>query len=294
MKKKILAAVIIATMTLSGLCPAGLNIVPVLAKTEDTEAAVSGTWYSNIWGTPAVMTLGEDQSFSIKYDNTDNKELSGEWKIKDGQIIVNEGTDDDLLIDYDDKKETLTTQSNGEEFVFTRDEENSKKKTVAVDKKAKESDFTGIWKASKVDTDTVLAPADIFGVNGLFLSVKDQKIGLYMDIDNTDGIIDISDLSSDFTDGTLSFVIGGGTMDEAAESISDNESGEYQDMSCTAQMLEDGTMRLTFSDSNSVRFIMEKSTEKEMNTAKKAAAEESEGQEKSEESNSDKNNKEEK
>lgn len=287
MKKKILAAVITATMTLSGACPAGLNIVPVLAKTEDTEAAVSGTWYGNIWGTPAVMTLGEEQSFSIKYDNKDNTELSGEWKIKDGQIIVNEGTDDDLLIDYDEKKETLTTQ-NGEEFVFTRDEENSKKKNVAVDKKAKESDFTGIWKASKVDTDTVLAPADIFGVNGLFLSVKNQKIGLYMDIDNTNGIIDISDLSSDFTDGTLSFVIGGGTMDEAAESISDNENGEYQDMSCTAQMLEDGTMRLTFSDSNSVRFIMEKSTEKEMKTAKKAAAE------KTEESNSDKNNKEEK
>lgn len=294
MKKKILAAVITATMTLSGACPAGLNIVPVLAKTEDTEAAVSGTWYGNIWGTPAVMTLGEEQSFSIKYDNKDNTELSGEWKIKDGQIIVNEGTDDDLLIDYDEKKETLTTQSNGEEFVFTRDEENSKKKNVAVDKKAKESDFTGIWKASKVDTDTVLAPADIFGVNGLFLSVKNQKIGLYMDIDNTDGIIDISDLSSDFTDGTLSFVIGGGTMDEAAESISDNENGEYQDMSCTAQMLEDGTMRLTFSDSNSVRFIMEKSTEKEMKTAKKAAAEEIEVQEKSEENNSDKNSKEEK
>lgn len=294
MKKKILAAVMAAIMTLSGVGPAGLNIVPVAAKAEVTEAAVSGTWYGNIWGTPAVMTLGKDQSFSIKYDNKDNTELSGEWKIKDSQIIVNEGTDDDLLIDYDEKKETLTTQSNGEEFVFTRDEENSKKKTVAVNKKAKESDFTGIWKASKVDTDTVLAPADIFGVNGLFLSVKDQKVGLYMDIDNTDGIIDISDLSSDFSDGTVSFVIGGGSMVKAAESILDNESSEYQDMSCTAQMLEDGTMKLTFSDSNSVRFIMEKSTEKEMKAAKKAAAEKTENQEKTEESNSDKNNKEEK
>ena len=294
MKKKILAAVITATMTLSGVCPAGLNIVPVLAKTEDTETAVSGTWYGNIWGTPAVMTLGEDQSFSIKYDNKDNTELSGEWKMKDGQIIVNEGTDDDLLIDYDEKKETLTTQSNGEEFVFTRDEENFKKKTVAVDKKSKEPDIAGVWKASKVDTDTVLAPADIFGVNGLFLTVNDQKVGLYMDIDNTDGIIDISDLSSDFSDGTLSFVIGGGSMVEAAESILDNESGEYQDINCTAQMLEDGTMKLTFSDSTSVRFIMEKSTEKEMKDAKKAAAEKTEDQEKSEESNSDKNNKEEK
>lgn len=294
MKKKILAAVIAATMTFSGVCPVGLNIVPVAAKTEDTETAVAGTWYGNIWGTPAVMTLGKDQSFSIKYDNEDNTELSGEWKMKDGQIIVNEGTDEDLLIDYDEKKETLTTQSNGEEFVFTRDKENSKKKTVAVNKNAKESDFTGVWKVTKVDTDSVLAPADVFGVNSLFLSVKDQKIGLYMDIDNTDGVIDISDLSSEFSDGVLSFVIGGGAMDEAAEAVSDNENGEYQDISCTAQMLEDGTMKLTFSDSTSVRFIMEKSTEKEMKDAKKAAAEKTEDQEKSEESNSDKNNKEEK
>lgn len=294
MKKKILAAVIAATMTLSGVCPAGLNIVPVIAKTEDTEAAVTGTWYSNIWGTPAVMTLGTDQSFSIKYDNKDNTELTGEWKMKDGQIIINEGTDDDLLIEYDEKNKILTTQSNGEEFMFTRDEENSKKKTVAVDKDAKDSDFIGVWSATQVETDDVLAPADIFGVNNLFLSVKDQKVGLYMDIDNTDGIIDISDISSDFSDRTLSFVIGGGVMDEAAESISDNESGEYQDMNCTAQMLEDGTMKLTFSDSSSVRFIMEKSTDKELKAAKEATAEKTEDQEKSEESNSDKNNKEEK
>lgn len=294
MKKKILAAVIAATMALSGVCPGGLNIVPVIAKTEDTEAAVTGTWYSNIWGTPAVMTLGTDQSFSIKYDNKDNTELTGEWKMKDGQIIVNEGTDDDLLIEYDEKNEILTTQSNGEEFVFTRDEENSKKKTVAVDKDAKDSDFIGVWSATQVETDDVLAPADIFGVNNLFLSVKDQKVGLYMDIDNTDGIIDISDISSDFSDRTLSFVIGGGVMDEAAESISDNESGEYQDMNCTAQMLEDGTMKLTFSDSSSVRFIMEKSTDKELKAAKEAAADKTEDQNKSEERNSDKNNKEEK
>lgn len=178
--------------------------------------------------------------------------------------------------------------------MFTRDEENSKKKTVAVDKDAKDSDFIGVWSATQVETDDVLAPADIFGVNNLFLSVKDQKVGLYVDIDNTDGIIDISDISSDFSDRTLSFVIGGGVMDEAAESISDNESGEYQDMNCTAQMLEDGTMKLTFSDSSSVRFIMEKSTDKELKAAKEAAAEKTEDQEKSEKSNSDKNNKEEK
>ena len=157
MKKKIVAAVLAGVLALTGIVPFIAETFSVRAE----EASVIGEWFGNIWGTPAVMTLDKDGAFSIKYDNKDKTELTGKWVQKENQILVNEGTDDDLLIDYDEKKETMTTQSNGETFVFTRDEENAKKKTVAVAKKVKESDMDGIWKAEKVETDEVLAPADL-------------------------------------------------------------------------------------------------------------------------------------
>ena len=118
----------------------------------------------------------------------------------------------------------------------------------------------GIWKAEKVETDEVLAPADLFGVNNVFLTVDDKKAGLYMDIDSTDGIIDISDLETVFSDGTLSFKIGGGNLGENKD--------EYKDIECAATMLEDGTLRMTLSDASEISFIMEKSTRKDMDAAK--------------------------
>lgn len=176
MKKKIVAAILAGVLALTGIVPFIAETFSVRAE----EASVIGEWFGNIWGTPAVMTLDKDGAFSIKYDNKDKTELTGKWVQKENQILVNEGTDDDLLIDYDEKKETMTTQSNGETFVFTRDEENAKKKTVAAAKKVKESDMDGIWKAEKVETDEVLAPADLFGVNNVFLTVDDKKAGLRM------------------------------------------------------------------------------------------------------------------
>lgn len=124
MKKKIVAAVLAGVLALTGIVPFIAETFSVRAE----EASVIGEWFGNIWGTPAVMTLDKDGAFSIKYDNKDKTELTGKWVQKENQILVNEGTDDDLLIDYDEKKETMTTQSNGETFVFTRDEENAKKK----------------------------------------------------------------------------------------------------------------------------------------------------------------------
>lgn len=211
MKKKIVAAVLAGVLALTGIVPFIAETFSVRAE----EASVIGEWFGNIWGTPAVMTLDKDGAFSIKYDNKDKTELTGKWVQKENQILVNEGTDDDLLIDYDEKKETMTTQSNG---------------------------------------------ADLFGVNNVFLTVDDKKAGLYMDIDSTDGIIDISDLETVFSDGTLSFKIGGGNLGEKKD--------EYKDIECDATMLEDGTLRMTLSDASEISFIMEKSTRKDMDAAK--------------------------
>ncbi len=211
MKKKIVTAVLAGVLALTGIVPFIAETFSVRAE----EASVIGEWFGNIWGTPAVMTLDKDGAFSIKYDNKDKTELTGKWVQKENQILVNEGTDDDLLIDYDEKKETMTTQSNG---------------------------------------------ADLFGVNNVFLTVDDKKAGLYMDIDSTDGIIDISDLETVFSDGTLSFKIGGGNLGEKKD--------EYKDIECDATMLEDGTLRMTLSDASEISFIMEKSTRKDMDAAK--------------------------
>ena len=95
MKKKIVAAVLAGVLALTGIVPFIAETFSVRAE----EASVIGEWFGNIWGTPAVMTLDKDGAFSIKYDNKDKTELTGKWVQKENQILVNEGTDDDLLID---------------------------------------------------------------------------------------------------------------------------------------------------------------------------------------------------
>lgn len=115
--------------------------------------------------------------------------------------------------------------------------------------KVKESDMDGIWKAEKVETDEVLAPADLFGVNNVFLTVDDKKAGLYMDIDSTDGIIDISDLETVFQMELCRL--------RSAVEIWEKKD-EYKDIECDATMLEDGTLRMTLSDASEISFIMEK------------------------------------
>lgn len=270
MKKNLLFVAALTTALTAGTCPVSAVSIPV--KAESSETPVLGTWYGNVWGTPATMTLSDNGEFSIKYDNSDNTELTGHWEMKDQRITVNEGTDDELIIDYDSKNVSLTAYDDEEEFVFTRDEDNSKKKTIKADKNTKEKDMYGMWKATKVETETVLAPVSVFGINNLFISLKENEAGLYMDVDTAEGVVDVAGLPSEFSDGILSFVIGASTLEEEESKYTtkkDNENGDYEDITCSVEMLDDGNLRLSMSDNSNVKFIMEKSSEKEFSSETK-------------------------
>ena len=64
MKKNLLFVAALTTALTAGTCPVSAVSIPV--KAESSETSVLGTWYGNVWGTPAIMTLGADGDFSMK------------------------------------------------------------------------------------------------------------------------------------------------------------------------------------------------------------------------------------
>ena len=93
-----------------------------------------------------------------------------------------------------------------------------------------------------------------------------------MDVDTAEGVVDVAGLPSEFSDGILSFVIGASTLEEEESKYTtkkDNENGDYEDITCSVEMLDDGNLRLSMSDNSNVKFIMEKSSEKEFSSETK-------------------------
>ena len=146
-------------------------------------------------------------------------------------------------------------------------------------------DFGGIWKADYVSTGNITAPVDVFGISGVFISVKSGKLELFLNSDVYEKPLDAEDLTVEFKDNACTFTSEKDAEKDAASSddaSSDADDEEKTDTSVngTLQMQEDDMVKMTINTGGSdMVFYLEKSDAVEMKAAKRAAEEEAEAAE---------------
>lgn len=259
MRKKILSIALAVMMA--------IPTMPVMAASDKD---VLGDWYANIYGVGIQVTFRKGGSYLISMDGVNNGDPEeGTWKMTGDAITLDEGEENSMNLTV---KGNSISADNGE-FTLSREETEYDGYTPAKVVDADEKDFDGIWKADYVSTGNITAPVDVFGISGVFISVKSGKLELFLNSDVYEKPLDAEDLTVEFKDNTCTFT---SEKDEEKDAAS-NDDEEKTDTSVSGmlQIQEDDMVKMTINTGGSdMIFYLEKSDAVEMKAAKRAAEEE--------------------
>lgn len=267
MRKKILSIALAVMMA--------IPTMPVMAASDKD---VLGDWYANIYGVGIQITFRKGGSYLISMDGVNNGDPEeGTWKMTGDAITLDEGEENSMNLTV---KGNSISADNGE-FTLSREETEYDGYTPAKVVDADEKDFDGIWKADYVSTGNITAPVDVFGISGVFISVKSGKLELFLNSDDYDKPLDAEDLTVEFKDNACTFTSEKNEEKDAEKNAagSDADGDEKTDTSVNGalQRLEDDMVKMTINTGGSdMIFYLEKSDAVEMKAAKRAAEEEAE------------------
>ena len=273
MRKKILSIALAVMMA--------IPTMPVMAASDKD---VLGDWYANIYGVGIQVTFRKGGSYLISMDGVNNGDPEeGTWKMTGDAITLDEGEENSMNLTV--KGNSISADSG--EFTLSREETEYDGYTPAKVVDADEKDFDGIWKADYVSTGNITAPVDVFGISGVFISVKSGKLELFLNSDDYDKPLDAEDLTVEFKDNACTFTsekneekdaeknAAGGDNSDDASSDADGDEETDASVNGTLQMLEDDMVKMTINTGGSdMIFYLEKSDVVEMKAAKRAAEEE--------------------
>lgn len=266
MRKKILSIALAVMMA--------IPTMPVMAASDKD---VLGDWYANIYGVGIQITFRKGGSYLISMDGVNNGDPEeGTWKMTGDAITLDEGEENSMNLTV---KGNSISADNGE-FTLSREETEYDGYTPAKVVDADEKDFDGIWKADYVSTGNITAPVDVFGISGVFISVKSGKLELFLNSDVYEKPLDAEDLTVEFKDNTCTFTSEKDEEKDATSNDDDSDDDEEEtdtSVSGTLQMQEDDMAKMTINTGGSdMIFYLEKSDAVEMKAAKRAAEEEAE------------------
>lgn len=260
MRKKILSIALAVMMA--------IPTMPVMAASDED---VLGDWYANIYGVGIQITFRKGGSYLISMDGVNNGDPEeGTWKMTGDAITLDEGEENSMNLTV---KGNSISADNGE-FTLSREETEYDGYTPAKVVDADEKDFDGIWKADYVSTGNITAPVDVFGISGVFISVKSGKLELFLNSDIYEKPLDAEDLTVEFKDNVCTFT---SEKDEEKyaekNAASGDDAGEEEtdtSVNGTLQMLEDDMVKMTINTGGSdMIFYLEKSDAAEMKAAKR-------------------------
>jgi len=266
-RKKILSIALAVMMA--------IPTMPVMAASDKD---VLGDWYANIYGVGIQVTFRKGGSYLISMDGVNNGDPEeGTWKMTGDAITLDEGEENSMNLTV--KGNSISADSG--EFTLSREETEYDGYTPAKVIDADEKDFDGIWKADYVSTGNITAPVDVFGISGVFISVKSGKLELFLNSDVYEKPLDAEDLTVEFKDNTCTFT---SEKDEEKDAASNDDAGSDDDeektdtsVSGKLQIQEDDVVKMTINTGGSdMIFYLEKSDAVEMKAAKRAAEEEAE------------------
>ena len=266
MRKKILSIALAVMMA--------IPTMPVMAASDKD---VLGDWYANIYGVGIQVTFRKGGSYLISMDGVNNGDPEeGTWKMTGDAITLDEGEENSMNLTV--KGNSISADSG--EFTLSREETEYDGYTPAKVIDADEKDFDGIWKADYVSTGNITAQVDVFGISGVFISVKSGKLELFLNSDVYEKPLDAEDLTVEFKDNTCTFTSEKDEEKDATSNDDDSDDDEEEtdtSVSGTLQMQEDDMAKMTINTGGSdMIFYLEKSDAVEMKAAKRAAEEEAE------------------
>lgn len=273
MRKKILSIALAVMMA--------IPTMPVMAASDED---VLGDWYANIYGVGIQITFRKGGSYLISMDGVNNGDPEeGTWKMTGDAITLDEGEENSMNLTV--KGNNISADSG--EFTLSREETEYDGYTPAKVVDAEEKDFDGIWKADYVSTGNITATIDVFGISGVFISVKSGKLELFLNSDVYEKPLDAEDLTVEFKDNACTFT---SEKDAEKDAASGDDAGEEDgeeetdtSVNGTLQMQEDDMVKMTINTGGSdMVFYLEKSDAVEMKAAKRASEEEAEAAEKEE------------
>lgn len=266
MRKKILSIALAVMMA--------IPTMPVMAASDKD---VLGDWYANIYGVGIQVTFRKGGSYLISMDGVNNGDPEeGTWKMTGDAITLDEGEENSMNLTV--KGNSISADSG--EFTLSREETEYDGYTPAKVVDADEKDFDGIWKADYVSTGNITAPVNVFGISGVFISVKSGKLELFLNSDVYEKPLDAEDLTVEFKDNACTFTSEKDEEKDAASNDDDSDDDEEEtdtSVSGTLQIQEDDMAKMTINTGGSdMIFYLEKSDAVEMKAAKRAAEEEAE------------------
>ena len=277
-RKKILSIALAVMMA--------IPTMPVMAASDED---VLGDWYANIYGVGIQITFRKGGSYLISMDGVNNGDPEeGTWKMTGDAITLDEGEENSMNLTV--KGNNISADSG--EFTLSREETEYDGYTPAKVVDAEEKDFDGIWKADYVSTGNITATIDVFGISGVFISVKSGKLELFLNSDVYEKPLDAEDLTVEFKDNACTFTSEKDEEKDAEKNTaSGGNAGEEEtgtSVNGTLQMQEDDMVKMTISTGGSdMVFYLEKSDAVEMKAAKRAAEEEAEAENDDEETESE-------
>lgn len=251
--------------------------IPTMPVMAASDKDVLGDWYANIYGVGIQVTFRKGGSYLISMDGVNNGDPEeGTWKMTGDAITLDEGEENSMNLTV--KGNSISADSG--EFTLSREETEYDGYTPAKVVDADEKDFDGIWKADYVSTGNITAPVDVFGISGVFISVKSGKLELFLNSDVYEKPLDAEDLTVEFKDNTCTFTSEKDEEKDATSNDDDSDDDEEEtdtSVSGTLQMQEDDMAKMTINTGGSdMIFYLEKSDAVEMKAAKRAAEEEAE------------------
>lgn len=271
MRKKILSIALAVMMA--------IPTMPVMAASDED---VLGDWYANIYGVGIQITFRKGGSYLISMDGVNNGDPEeGTWKMTGNAITLDEGEENSMNLTVKDN----SISADSGEFTLSREETEYDGYTPAKVVDAEEKDFDGIWKADYVSTGNITAPVDVFGISGVFISVKSGKLELFLNSDVYEKPLDAEDLTVEFKDNACTFTSEKDEEKDAEKNTASKDDASSDDdgketdtsVSGTLQMQEDDMVKMTINTGGSdMIFYLEKSDAVEMKAAKRAAEEEAE------------------
>ena len=208
--KKIFACVLTLVLALSMLCGA------FAAEAAD----VTGTWYADVYGMVATLTVNEDGTYSMEIAG---EAAPGVWTLEGDTLYMDKGTEAEAALTVDAAAQTMDWDG----VIFGR-EAIEQWMPAAARADAAVEEFAGEWVAERVDA------------WGAVLPVADAGIEAKLNIDGSHVVLTIMFVEEEVVEGDAAFADGvltltaennGETLDYVVSALEDGM------LSCTAQML---------------------------------------------------------
>ena len=167
---------------------------------------VTGEWYANFYGIPATLTLDESGEYTMAMEMEGEEADTGSWELDGESLIMDKGEEKELILTYDG--ETLYTEMDGMEMIFSRDPEAAAGFVPAeIRTDAAIEDFAGKWTGTQVSALGMTAPLEMIDMEKAEVEINENLITFTMAGGFLFGEWEISDIEAELKDGTLSFVV---------------------------------------------------------------------------------------